>query len=203
MLIVLNAGERLPRLDGMPDDVMIRVLHLTTTLEELRRRGGGDAVRRVMKLHAEPGKAQPIGVENLALRPDGLVVMTTGRGAAKAAAGLFPGSAVLGVSTSIDSREIDWSLLAGRQVLVAPANRQEEILAAEQIASDAVDAGATDVRIVKWPSIVPMQGGWRARGSLPDGYDLRWLAAEGWSPEDAEILVRLGAKVTQSVKSAA
>lgn len=202
-LIVLCGNEKEPQHDDLPPGVTVRIVRLTMTLEDLRRVGGGEAVRRALRLNTDPGKLQPIGVENLALRPEGPVIVTTGRGAAEAAARLFPQAAVVGMSTSVSSRDVDWSILARRDVLVAPANREDHILAAEQAASDMIEAGAERVRLARWPTIRPMRGGWRARAELPEGYDLRWLEAEGWTAEDAAILFRLAEPAKQAIKSAA
>lgn len=202
VLIILNGDQKEPEYD-LPKDTVARVLRLDVPLDQVYKAGGAEAVRRLLKLHAAPGKRQPLGVEQLALNHGGKVIMTTGKGAADAARELFPGAAVLGISPSASSEGIEWSILAGREVLIAPANREEHILAAEQVANDVAAAGAASVRLLRWPSIAPMKGGWRARGKLPDGYDLRWLVAEGWKPADADILLRLSEDMTASAKSAA
>lgn len=202
VLVILNGDQKEPEYD-LPQGTVARVLRLDVPLDQVYKTGGAEAVRRLLKLHAAPGKRQPLGVEQLALNPTGPVVMTTGKGAADAARSLFPGAAVLGISPSASSDGIEWSILAGREVLIAPANREEHILAAEQVANDVAAAGAASVKLLRWPSIAPMKGGWRARGKLPEGYDLRWLVAEGWKPADAVILLRTSDDITASTKNAA
>lgn len=201
-LVILVGDQKEPEYD-LPKGAVARVLRLSMPLDEVYKAGGAEAVRRLLKLHAAPGKRQPLGVEQLALNPGGQVVMTTGKGAADAAKDLFPGAAVLGISPSMSSDGIEWSILAGRDVVIAPANREEHILAAEQVASDIAQAGAASVRLLNWPSIRPMRGGWRARGKVPEGYDLRWLVAEGWTPADATILWRICQEFTGKTSDAA
>lgn len=75
----------------------------------------------------------------------------------------------------------DWSLLARRNVVLAPVHTQAGLRMAAWAAQALRDQGA-QVDMLLWPKgRKPSATGWEARNTpLPDGYDLRMAVEEGW-----------------------
>jgi uncharacterized protein (DUF927 family) len=134
-----------------------------------------------------PAAPRPLfALDDLAKRPDAPVLVTEGEKAAEAAARLFPAYvATTSPSGARAAGRADWSVLAGRRVVVWPDHDEEGAGYAAEAARLAGAAGAARVRVVEVPADFPAK--WDLADPLPDGVgvaELRRLldAAEAERP---------------------
>lgn len=119
------------------------------------------------------------GLDRLALRPDATVLLVEGEKSADAGQEYLPHHAVMtwcGGAANVEKRDrIDWSPLAGRDVILWPDYDKVGVLAMSHVASHlrAIDAR---VRVVDLRKLQPKPKGW----DVADG-----------TREDAEIVVEL------------
>ena len=124
-------------------------------------------------------KPRPLyGLDRLAIKPGGTVIIVEGEKAADAALGLLPACVVMtwpGGSSAV--KHADWTPLKGHKVVIIPDADAPGIKAAEAIAA-VLDGIAAGVRIVDPPD------------GLPAGWDLADALADGWTQEQARAFVK-------------
>ena len=130
------------------------------------------------------------GLQPLAAAPAATVIICEGEKSADAVARVF--SAHVGVTSPNGSKsagKADWSVLAGRHVVIWPDADEPGTAYARDVAQLALAARVLSVRIVTLPANLP--SGWDLADPLPDGVtsvDLsRWLAAAREAEPDAPL----------------
>lgn len=122
-------------------------------------------------------KPRPLyGLERLSAHPDAQVLIVEGEKTADAAQRQFPSYIALtwpGGSNAV--RMADWSVLAGRRVIVWPDADPSGRNAAAQVAELTLQAGAISVALVGLPSGLP--AGWDLADTIPAGLDVAHLIA--------------------------
>lgn len=117
-------------------------------------------------------------LDRLAARPDAPVLVVEGEKVAAAAAPLFPDYVVVTSPNGAKSADkADWSLLAGRAVVLWPDHDREGRAYAEAVARLAADAGALSIGVVAVPP------------DFPEKWDLADPPPEGWSTDRLAALV--------------
>lgn len=118
------------------------------------------------------------GLRALAERPGAPVLAVEGEKTADAASALFPGFvAISWPGGSKAAGKVDWSPLAGRDVIVFPDADEAGRKAAQDVARHATAAGALTAAIVDLPRF------------LPEGWDVADTWPEGFSQGKAEALI--------------
>ena len=103
--------------------------------------------------------------------------MVEGEKASNAAGKIFPSH--VPTTTMLGARFPrlgDWAPLEKREVVIWPRNDLDGQNYAKEVASLALEAGASEVRIVKLPKGLP--GKWDVASPVPDGVDLEMLIAD-------------------------
>ena len=138
----------------------------------LWRKGG--RLRWEWRAFAEP---RPLyGLQALAERPAAPVLVVEGEKTADAAAGRFGGFAVATwPGGSKASAKVDWSPLAGRDVVIVPDADEAGRKAASAVRERLAAGGATTVAIVELPGFLPE--GWDLADPWPEGFDQAKAAA--------------------------
>ena len=136
------------------------------------------------QLKAFPEPRPLYGLAQLAERPDAPVLVVEGEKVAVAASKLFEdrvpitwsgGCAVVG--------KADWRPLKGRDVVIWPDADEPGIKAAREVADQALNAGAANVRVVVLPDGLPK--GWDLADDIPEGMDVDGLVADAQVPVGA------------------
>ncbi len=138
-----------------------------------RGRHAGQRLDRTGWHFKRPTPPVPLyGLDRLIARRDAPVLVCEGEKKVDAAAVLFPGHvAVASQGGSGAAAVADWSVLAGRVVIIWPDRDAPGRRYAEAVARLATEAGAASVRVVEVPS------------EWPDGWDLADPLPEGATPE--------------------
>lgn len=141
-----------------------------------------------------PGKNRPLlNSDQIALSPDRTVIVCEGEKAAAAASVLFPdwvATTTLGGSKS--AHNSDFSLLAGRKVVISPDFDESGLAYGRDVARLAMAAGASEVLHLP-PSLLGSRivaGENVTEGSAPKpGWDLADAIEEGWTAKMAKKMV--------------
>lgn len=123
------------------------------------------------------------GLAELAARPGDPVLIVEGEKAADVARDLLPDDVMTTWPHGAKAVDrVDWSPLAGRQVVLWPDNDESGLDAMKAVAKALRTAGATSVRIVELPAGLPPK--WDLGDELPAGLDVdRLEALIGKAPE--------------------
>lgn len=130
-------------------------------------------------------------LDQLAARPDAMVIVCEGEKAAEAAALIFPDCvATTSPGGANAAQQADWSPLKGRTVLVCPdANdppdkngRRAGEIYAETVIAAAYAAGASEVRLVDTAALSRLQPDGGSREG-PPGWDPADALDEGWDAD--------------------
>jgi hypothetical protein len=165
------------------------------SVEELYRVGGEAAVRSLIEMATPHGLETLYGIEFVALKPNGRIVVNQSRKAADMAATLLPADACLAYNAGQSTAAAyDWSPLADREVYLAPSHCPKGIEQAAAAAARAKRQGASRVAMIEWPLFVITGNGYEVRHRrLPRAYDMCAAANDGWSAANAGALLDLAA----------
>ena len=200
LIVVVGVGEDEPDTTELAKrGIPVSILRLTTmSIRDVLEQGGAEAVERLLKLATPRGKAVFHGVERLALQPDSNVILTQSRRAADQASDVASGYACIAYNAQQPKETpYDWSLLANRNIVIAPSHSAAGLEHAAGAAAQAQAGKAASVRMIEWPLYVPTEEGPVIRHRrLPRNYDLFQAVEDGWRGEHINELIAGALAVT-------
>lgn len=174
----------------------LRSCHLDPDTALTARASFGDAAMRYVLRNASPITQRiPMGLASLSAYPDDAAVVLADRvETLEIARAIFPDNPCVAAATR-DPKKTDWSMLAGRRVVIAPVHNQRGQTRAAFLVM-ALAAAKAEPALITWPIIAPQGDRYvRLRSSPPEGFDLSRLQYDGWSARTAPQLLQ-GARRT-------